>query len=166
MFWFKKENCNLKINNIESQVIYAPIKGKRLELETVEDKVFSEKLLGDGVAVEPEDNKLYSPVSGIISVVFPTRHVIGIKAENGADLIIHVGIDTVELKGEGFITKVKEGDRVKAGELLMEIDLKLIKKNYKATTMIVIENFTEYTLEHNLTQNVLAGNELMRIQRE
>ena len=162
----KNNNCKATEAKTSSQVIYAPIRGRRVELTEVEDIVFSEKILGDGVAIEPKAEELYSPVDGIVNVVFPTKHVIGIKADNGAELIIHVGIDTVELNGEGFEIKVQEGERVSIGDLLMTIDLDSIRKSHKATTMIVIGNSIEYSIEHNLVEIVQNGNELMRIQRK
>lgn len=174
LFWFnkKKESTNNKgtnkinIKNIDPNVIYVPIKGKRVDLEKVEDKVFSKKIMGDGVAIEPEEGKVYSPVSGIIRVVFSTKHAIGIEAENGENLIIHVGIDTVELNGKGFTSKVVEEDRVEAGDLLMDFDLELISKTHKVTTMLIIEDLDGECIEHNLMENLQVGNELMRIKRD
>lgn len=161
-----RHDKKIDIANIDSKVIYAPITGKRIDLKKVEDNIFSRKIMGDGVAIEPSDNKLYSPVSGTVTAIFPTKHAIGIEAENGANVIIHVGIDTVELNGEGFTLKVKKGDIVKAGELLMKLDLEFISMKHKTTTIIVIENSEKYKIEHNFAENVQAGNILMRIQRD
>jgi len=101
--------------------------------------VFSQKILGDGAAVEPENGEVYSPVKGIVSVVFPTGHVVGITTAEGANIILHVGIDTVELKGKGFDVKVKQGDKVEAGQLLMKVDLPFVKKYHPATIMVILE---------------------------
>jgi glucose-specific phosphotransferase system IIA component len=173
LFWFNKKKektdnmCNkIHIQNIDSDIIYVPVRGKRIDLGKVEDKVFSKRIMGDGVAIEPEDNKVYSPVSGIIRVVFPTQHAIGIEAENGENIIIHVGIDTVELRGKGFFAKVKVDDVVTAGDLLMHFDLEQVSKTHKLTTMLVIEDLEEGCLEHNLEENLQVGNELMRIKRD
>lgn len=119
MFFWKKRTEDLKIENPEADVLYAPISGKVIPLEQVDDMVFSQKIMGDGIAIEPEEGRLYAPVSGTVSVVFPTGHVVGIEGTGGANVIMHVGIDTVELKGQGFDVKVKQGDTVKAGTLLM-----------------------------------------------
>jgi len=131
----------------------------------VNDAVFSQKIMGDGIAIEPEESMLYAPVQGVISVVFPTKHVIGMKAENGADIIMHVGIDTVELKGKGFDVCVKQGDVVRQGQLLMKMDLQTIREDYAATVMITIENSDEYHLAFTEQERVRAGQELMRVER-
>ena len=117
---------NIKVED-DGQTIYAPVSGSVIPIEDVHDEVFCQKMMGDGLAIEPTEGKLYAPVSGIITVVFPTKHVIAITSMEGIDVIIHVGIDTVELKGTYFHPYVKVGDKVKAGDMLMSIDLKNIK---------------------------------------
>lgn len=165
MFFWKKRTEDLKIENPEVDVLYAPISGKVIPLEQVDDMVFSQKIMGDGIAIEPEEGRLYAPVSGTVSVVFPTGHVVGIEGTGGTNVIMHVGIDTVELKGQGFDVKVKQGDTVKAGTLLMEIDLAAIRTRYAATTMVVIENSREFHLTPTQSRKVTAGEQLLRVER-
>ena len=116
MFFLKNHVEKVKIENIKSNEVYAPVEGEVIPLDEVDDAVFSEKILGDGVAVEPDKGEIYSPVKGTVSVVFPTKHVVGITTEEGANIILHIGIDTVELKGKGFDVKVEQGDKVEAGQ--------------------------------------------------
>src|SRR5699024_10059327 len=93
----------------------APMTGKRIALEDVPDKVFSEKMMGDGFAIEPQDGRLVSPVDGKILNIFPTKHAIGIVDDLGHEILIHIGLDTVQLKGQGFTVKVAEGDLIEKG---------------------------------------------------
>ncbi|MBQ3484281.1 MAG: PTS transporter subunit EIIC [Clostridia bacterium] len=109
------------------QMVIAPLSGQPVLLSEVPDEVFSQKVLGDGVAIIPDDGKLYSPVNGEISTVAETLHAYGFTSDDGLEILVHVGLDTVGLKGEGFKPCVKEGDRVKVGDLVAEIDLDYIK---------------------------------------
>ena len=109
------------------QMVIAPLSGRPVLLSEVPDEVFSQKVLGDGVAIIPDDGKLYSPVNGEISTVAETLHAYGFTSDDGLEILVHVGLDTVGLKGEGFKPCVKEGDRVKVGDLVAEIDLDYIK---------------------------------------
>lgn len=116
-----------------------------LPLNQVNDKAFADGLLGKGVAIVPNDGKLISPVDGTVTALFPTKHAIGITSDNGAEILIHVGLNTVELKGEGFDVKVEQGDKVKAKDLLMEIDFNLIQdKGYDITTPVIVTNTKDY----------------------
>ena len=108
--------------------LLAPLSGQIVALEQVPDPVFSGKVLGDGIAIIPQDGKIYSPVTGTVTTVSTTLHAYGFAAENGLDILIHVGLETVSLKGEGFKVYIKEGDMVKAGELIAEVDLEFLKK--------------------------------------
>ncbi|MGI8314983.1 glucose-specific PTS transporter subunit IIBC [Halobacillus mangrovi] len=122
----------------------SPIKGKVLPITEVPDQVFSGKMMGDGFAIEPEDGKIVSPVNGKVLNVFPTKHAIGLEAENGMEILIHIGIDTVGLKGEGFTAMISEGDEVKQGQALMEVDLDYVKENAPSiVTPIVFTNLEE-----------------------
>ena len=136
MFGFKKKE--------EEKKVLATQNGKVIELEEVPDEVFAQKMLGDGVAIIPESNEICSPVSGTIIQVPDTLHAYGIQIDDGLDILVHIGINTVELKGEGFESLVKEGDKVKAGDVIAKADLDLIKsKNYEIHTPILITNFDE-----------------------
>lgn len=155
----------IKIKNLQPLVLYAPVKGRLKPLEDVEDMVFSSKMMGDGVAIDPIDETLYSPVSGKVTVVFPTGHVIGIESKEHIHIILHIGIDTVELKGKGFYPQVQIGDMVEAGEVIMKLDLRRIQKKYCATTMIVIENSNEFRLRKKETGDIEAGELMIKVER-
>lgn len=119
----------------------SPVTGKAYEITDVSDEVFASKMVGDGIALEPYEGILYSPVDGEIVNVFPTKHAIGIKTMEGLEILIHIGIDTVEMKGEGFKSFVDENQSVKAGDKLMEFDIELIKERAKSAAIpMVITN--------------------------
>lgn len=121
--------------------LYSPLKGEMIPLSQVEDEVFSSGMMGKGMAVRPEEGKLYAPADGEILSVFDTKHAVCIRTEYGAELLIHVGIDTVELGGRYFEVHVKEGDLVKAGDLLLEFDREAIEKSgYKTVTPVLVTN--------------------------
>jgi PTS system glucose-specific IIA component len=125
----------------QQEVIHAPITGKLVAIEDVPDPTFGQKMMGDGVAIEPTEGKVVAPVDGEIMQVFPTKHAIGIKTKGGLELLLHIGLETVNMKGEGFTTHVKEGDKVQVGDTLVDFDLALIKEKAASTiTPIVITN--------------------------
>lgn len=127
------------------QFVSAPVSGRALELSEVKDEVFSSGSMGKGIAVEPEKGEVYAPCDGEIVTFFPTGHAIGIKGDNGAEILIHVGIDTVELNGEGFTPLAKQGNRVKKGQLLLKFDIGLIQsKGISAVTSVIITNSDDY----------------------
>ncbi len=133
--------------------------GKAIPVSEVPDDVFASKALGDGVAVIVTDGKVCAPADGTISMVAETLHAYGISTADGLELLVHIGINTVELNGEGFSPKVKEGDQVKAGQLLCEIDMKLMKeKGYPTHTPILMTNGDECADVQLLpNENVRAG---------
>ncbi|HEK9984378.1 TPA: PTS beta-glucoside transporter subunit IIBCA [Streptococcus equi subsp. zooepidemicus] len=126
------------------QSIYAPMVGTVLPLSEVPDETFSSKLLGEGLAILPNEEYVYAPFDGEVITLFPTKHAIALKNAKGVDVLIHVGIDTVELKGQGFEQLVKAGDTVKQGQPLLRIDLELIgSKGYSLVTPFVVTNSSE-----------------------
>lgn len=130
-------------NDVESKFV-APISGELLPITEVPDPVFSGKMMGDGFAIKPNDGTVVSPVNGKIINVFPTKHAIGITADDGREILIHFGIDTVKLNGEGFEAFVAEGDSVKAGQTLLKVDLDYITNNATSTiTPIIFTNLAE-----------------------
>lgn len=130
-------------NDVESKFV-APISGELLPITEVPDPVFSGKMMGDGFAIKPNDGTVVSPVNGKIINVFPTKHAIGITADDGREILIHFGIDTVKLNGEGFEAFVAEGDNVKAGQTLLKVDLDYIANNATSTiTPIIFTNLAE-----------------------
>ena len=131
--------------------------GQVIELEKVEDQVFSSKMMGDGYAIEPSDGKVVSPVDGEITVAFPTGHAYGIKTKDGKEILLHLGIDTVELEGKGFTPHVKVGDKVKAGDHIADMDLELIRKENKPLTSMLIFTSGE-------TVNIKKPDEMVTIE--
>lgn len=125
----------------ENIVLYAPIDGELIALEEVPDPVFSEKMMGDGIAVKPENGTVVAPVHGEIVQIFPTKHAIGIKTDMGAEVLIHIGLETVNLNGEGFTAHIQEGDKVKPGDKLITFDKAIIEEKAKsAITPLIITN--------------------------
>lgn len=153
------------IKNVEDDGLLVPIDGVIKPLEEVEDPVFRNKMMGDGIAIEPIGAQLYSPIQGVVTVVFPTKHVIAIKRADGLNVILHVGIDTVELQGKGFHPKVKQGDVVLPGELLMKIDVREIAKQYLPTVMVVLENSKDFELTFLASGNTTHRDILMKAVR-
>lgn len=125
--------------------IYAPAKGKVVNLEEVPDSMFSSKMLGDGVAIEIEEDIICAPQSGIIKVLFQTKHAFVIETKEGAEILIHIGLDTVDLKGEGFQAIASVEDTVKAGDPIIKVDRALIKsKGINLITMILVTNIERF----------------------
>ena len=158
----EQENKTEKI--VEKDVeIKAPVNGKAIALSEVKDEVFAGGALGKGAAIIPEDGRICAPCDGVISLVYPTGHAIGIQSENGAELLIHIGMDTVTLEGKCFDIKVKQGQAVKAGEILIEADLEGIRSaGLDTTTPIVVTNVDDYvdiTVEN--VGNIKAGDRLL-----
>ncbi|WP_225419256.1 beta-glucoside-specific PTS transporter subunit IIABC, partial [Lacticaseibacillus songhuajiangensis] len=128
-----------------SEVIAAPVNGTSFELTSVKDETFSTLALGEGVAFNSSDGRVYAPTDGIIRVAYPTGHAIGIATDDGAELLIHIGINTVELNGEHFTTHIKQGMKVHAGDLLVEFDQEAIKQaGYDTTVMMILTNTNDY----------------------
>ena len=129
----------------KAEVIAAPINGELKALSEIEDAAFSSGAMGKGIAITPSEGKVYAPAAGTISAFFPTGHAVGITTNDGAEIIIHVGMDTVKLNGEGFTPKVKQGDKVNKGDLLLEFDIDFIKaQGYPVDTPIIITNTDKY----------------------
>ena len=147
------------------EVLVAPVKGEVKALTEVADKVFSSEAMGKGVAIVPVEGKVYAPADGTISAFFNTGHAIGITTDKGAEVIIHVGMDTVQLEGKGFNPIAKQGDKVKRGDLLLEFDIDLIKEaGYSTETPIVITNSGKYTdIIPTDSVSVENGNELITL---
>lgn len=136
---------SLKCDIMENDIVLAPMKGKAMLLKEVPDKTFANKLLGDGIAIDPEDGVVVAPADGKISLVFETKHAVAIQTDSGAEILIHVGIDSVKMNGEGFKAFVKNGDRVKAGDKLLEVDLGILREKASSTiTPIVITNADKF----------------------
>ena len=138
--------------------ILAPLSGQAIPLEEVPDDVFSQKILGDGIAIIPADGKIYAPVDGEIATVAETLHAYGFMSKDGLEILVHVGLDSVKLKGEGFTSHVKAGDKVKAGQLVAEVDLKfLASQGVPATTPVLICEGAEDVALNTMIGDVKAG---------
>ncbi|HGO5815233.1 TPA: PTS glucose transporter subunit IIA [Mannheimia haemolytica] len=138
--------------------IYSPLTGEIVNIEDVPDVVFSEKIVGDGVAIRPSGDTIVAPVNGTIGKIFETNHAFSIESEEGVELFVHFGIDTVELKGEGFTRLAQEGQTVKVGEPIIKFDLALLEGKAKSVlTPIVISNMDEISNLSKLNGQVVAG---------
>ena len=121
-----------------TEEVHSVAEGQVIELEKVQDPVFSQKMMGDGFAVEPANGQIVSPVAGKVTSVFPTKHALGLVTESGLEVLVHIGLDTVSLEGKPFTVKVEEGQTVAAGDLLVEADLDAIREAGRATSTVVV----------------------------
>jgi PTS system beta-glucosides-specific IIC component len=129
----------------EKEWVLAPVEGKAIPLSEVNDPAFSQEILGKGVAIVPEKGRIVAPFDGVVSVMFQTKHAVSVTSEKGAEVIIHVGLDTVHLKGDHFTSFKNQGDHVKQGELLLEFDRKAIKEaGYELITPVIVCNTSCY----------------------
>jgi len=126
-----------------------------MSVSEVDDQVFASKAMGDGIAIDPAEGKVYAPFSGEITVAFPTGHAYGLKAANGKEVLIHIGMDTVELDGKGFTPHVKQGDIVNQGDLLTDVDLDYIRSQGKPVVTPVI--FTDGTAVELLKKGAVSA---------
>ncbi|MBM7541031.1 beta-glucoside-specific PTS transporter subunit IIABC [Amphibacillus cookii] len=154
-------------NRISEEVILAPIKGEVVSLAAVEDGMFSEEILGKGVAIKPAEGVVVSPISGTVSAIFDSKHAIGLTTDAGLELLIHVGIDTVQLEGEGYQYFIEKGQRVQTGDQLLTFDLESISsKGFPTITPIVITNSTDYGDIISLNESqVETGTEIIKVIR-
>lgn len=140
--------------------IISPVTGNIIPLEEVPDPVFSQKMMGEGIAVIPTAGDIYAPVNGTIILTAATKHAVGIRAEDGTEILIHIGLETVALNGKGFKLAVQEGEKIAVGQLLIEVDWEYIEANAKSKiTPIVITNSQELRKKFTLTEeeNAVQG---------
>ncbi|MDE9830116.1 PTS sugar transporter subunit IIA [Staphylococcus delphini] len=135
----KNEEANKEIQ------VYAPMTGEYVKIEDIPDPVFAQKMMGDGFGIRPTEGKVVSPIAGVVDNVFPTKHAIGLKADNGLEVLVHIGLDTVQLNGEGFETLVNSGDTVKVGDPLVTFDVDYIDQHAKSIVSPVIITNTDQT---------------------
>lgn len=132
----------------KKSMIYSPCNGTFKPLSEVKDEVFSKELMGKGFAIVPINGDIHSPVDGKVTMVFPTKHAIGITDRNNIEYILHIGIDTVQLKGAGFNVCVQEGDSVKAGDLLVNCDLAILKQaGYQTDVLVIVTNHKDVRIK-------------------
>lgn len=147
VFWKDSDTKEEKTVSADAEKVYQPMEGKVIDLSQVKDDMFSQKVLGDGVAIEPTKGELVAPCDGTIKMVFETKHAIGMETSNGTELLFHVGMNTVELEGKYFDAHVKPGDVVKKGDVLLTVDLESIKKEgYDCTTPVIVTNTNDYVV--------------------
>lgn len=139
------ENIEIADNNKVEETLTSPVNGTQISLSEVADETFASEMLGTTVAVEPADGKIVAPCDGEVSNIFETGHAVCITTESGGELLIHIGIDTVKMDGKGFTKKVSDGDKVHAGDILVEANLEEIKNaGYQTTTMMILTNTDEF----------------------
>ena len=143
-----------------------PLSGKVLPLSKVEDAVFSSGAMGNGIAIDPTDNKVYAPFDGTVEFIAETKHAIGLKSDDGVELLIHVGMDTVKMNGKGFDVKTKVNERVKEGDLLLEFDRNEIQKEgYSLITPVVITNSNNYEQDELcIDEEALFGKSIINLK--
>ncbi|SPY33458.1 PTS glucose transporter subunit IIA [Pasteurella canis] len=147
--------------------IFAPLSGEIVNIEDVPDVVFSEKIVGDGIAIRPTGNKMVAPVDGVIGKIFETNHAFSMESKDGVELFVHFGIDTVELKGEGFKRIVQEGQTVKRGDIVIEFDLEMLEAKAKSVlTPVVISNMDEISNIEKKTGEVVAGESVVLVLKK
>lgn len=146
---FKKNN----------EKIYAPVSGKLIDMSDVNDVAFAKKALGDGVAIIPNENIIKAPCDGILNMIFRTKHAFGIKASNGMELLIHIGIDTVELNGNGFKCFKNVNQKVKKGDPIIEFS-PILLKDFDKTVIIAVSNHDEFE-KINIGNNIDTNDTIM-----
>jgi len=148
----------------KAREITSPVDGQVVALESVEDEVFSQKLVGDGVAVIPMSNRFTAPIDGVVSKIFSSNHAYSIKSPKDLEVMVHIGLETVSLDGKGFTRMANEGDEVKAGDVIIEADLNYIREHAKdiITPVIILEESDVKEIDKKLTI-VKAGDVIMEV---
>lgn len=161
---FKKSNHNSKIETapikVEESPVFSPMDGEVIALSNVDDTMFSQELLGKGAAIQPANGNVYAPFDGEVQAMFKTNHAIGLRNEKGVELLIHIGMDTVNLEGKHFSPKVTQGQKVSKGDLLLTFDLEAIKaEGYDVTTPVVVTNTIEFETILSVAQGTIQHGE-------
>lgn len=152
----------------EDNIILAPLSGKAIPLNKVPDETFAQGVLGLGAAIEPSEGKVVAPADGTVETIFDTKHAIGLSLNNGAEVLIHIGINTVELGGEGYKAFVAEGDTVKKGQTLITFDMDFIKsKGYNLITSVIVTNSDDYSsIELKSEESINTDDALLKLTKE
>lgn len=148
-------------------VVFSPLPGQSVEMSEVNDPTFSEELVGRGVAIKPAEGRVVSPVDGVVSMIFETGHAVVLASSGGVEVLIHVGLDTVKLKGRHFTAHVKKGDEVKRGDLLIEFDMPAIEsEGFDLITPVVVTNHEDFASMEMRTGALVAQlDEIIRLAR-
>lgn len=165
-FFDKFKQTKTKEQGIDSRIIYAPLEGKVISLQDIPDAVFSEGILGFGCGIQPASETVYAPFDGEMIQVAETKHALGLRNQEGIEVLIHVGMDTVAMNGKGFTTFVKIGQKVKKGEKLLEFSLSEIEAaGYSSTTAVVVcSGEEEEKIEVLKTGEIQVGEDLLKVQ--
>lgn len=149
-------------------IVYAPINGKAVPLNTVNDPTFAEEILGRGIAIIPQEGKVYAPFDGKVNSIFDTKHALGLSSTDGVELLIHVGLDTVNLEGRHYNAKVENDEKIKKGQLLLEFDIEAIKnEGYNIITPVIVTNSDDYDCVDGLSSGQIdEGKELLKVIRQ
>ncbi|WP_085521116.1 PTS sugar transporter subunit IIA [Tuberibacillus sp. Marseille-P3662] len=141
------------------EMLVSPVNGQSVDIGEVPDPTFSEKMMGDGIAIKPEEGKVVAPIDSEVVQVFPTKHAVGLKTRSGVELLIHIGLETVSMDGEGFEAHVKQGQRIKSGDALISFDLNLVAEKAADTVIpVIITNVDQVDiLNQQIDKNVQAG---------
>lgn len=164
MFESLKKKLGFSGNKI---IIGAPIEGTAVPVSEVSDPTFGQEILGKGIAIQPTVGKVFAPVDGTVAIMFETKHAVSIVSDEGTEILIHIGLDTVALKGEHFITHVKAEDKVKKGDLLLEFDIEKIKEaGYPIISPVVICNSGDYKKIDTFTgKEVKVSDDIMHLEK-
>lgn len=160
-----KEVAEDEVTEISATKVYAPLSGTKMPLTAVRDRVFADEIIGKGVAIEPNDDRVLAPFDGVVSMVTPTAHAVGLTSNDGVELLIHVGLDTVGLNGEGFDMQVTMNQKVQKGDLLLTFNREAIEeKGLSCVTPIVVTNLKkDQDLDHNNQESFEIGEELFNV---
>lgn len=147
-----------------TEEIYAPIEGQLISLQEVPDSTFASECMGKGIAIIPDQGKVFAPFDGTVSLVFPTKHAIGLTSQNGTEVLIHIGLDTVELDGKYFDVHVQAGDTIQKGQLLVDFDLEKISEKYPVTTPIIITNTDRFAeIKNSDHKHCVKGDVILKV---
>lgn len=163
----KKENINEEISlNVDSQIVTSPISGQVIPLSDVQDDVFSQELVGKGVAIIPSEGKVVAPFKGKVTVFFDSKHAIGITSEDGVEMLIHIGIDTVNLEGKFFESQYNQGDSFEKGDILLTFDIEKIQQSgYKISTPVIITNSDSFnSVLPSKVEFITTGESLLKLE--
>lgn len=156
----------IEIKKAAEKEVLSPLNGKVIPLKEVHDEVFSSEMMGKGCAILPSEGKIYAPFNGKVVGLLDSHHAVGMESEDGVEILIHVGMDTVKLNGEGFTIHVEEGQQVKAGQLLLEFDMdKIQAAGYEVTTPVIVTNSDEFSEIVTVTnKEVSHGEKLLKVK--
>ena len=158
--FFKKK---VSVSNVENNDIVAIADGEIIDIKTVSDPVFAQEMMGKSIAFKfpKEKTIICSPANGTLEVMFPTGHAFGITMENGVQLLVHIGINTVEAKENGFTTLVKQGVLVKAGTPIVEVDFKTLSETYDMSTMLIITDLNGHEINFRQSCHIIKGDSIL-----